>query len=59
MMWTTLVPKVGFYKSFWHKQLQCKSYQRNSSAAGANDTNLIQHIQVTAKIMKAAGIEPV
>src|SRR5919197_6739990 len=28
MIWTTLAPKVGFYKSFCHKRSLCKSYQR-------------------------------
>jgi len=33
MIWITLAPKVGFCKSFWHKRVQCKSYQRCASAA--------------------------
>jgi hypothetical protein len=28
MSYATLAPQVGFYKSFWHTRLQCKSYQR-------------------------------
>jgi hypothetical protein len=35
MIWTTLAPKVWFCKFFWHNRLQCKSYQRPRSAAGA------------------------
>jgi hypothetical protein len=30
MIWTMLAPKVEFDKSFWHKRLPCKSYQRLS-----------------------------
>src|SRR5262245_47874769 len=36
MIWTTLAPKVGFKKSFWHKRLQCKSYQRQPAAAAGS-----------------------
>jgi len=28
MIWTTLAPKIWVLKPFWHKRLQCKSYQR-------------------------------
>jgi hypothetical protein len=28
MIWTTLAPKAVVSKPFWHKRLQCKSYQR-------------------------------
>jgi hypothetical protein len=33
MRWTTLAPKVGFEKSFWHQRLPCTSDQRSPSPA--------------------------
>ena len=39
MIWTTLAPTVGFEKSFWHKQVQCKSFQRHASPAAESQSD--------------------
>src|SRR5262249_49941235 len=39
MIWTTLAPKIWVLKPFWHKRLQCKSYQRRASAAAASGSD--------------------
>jgi hypothetical protein len=36
MIRTTLAPKGRVSKPYWHKRLQCKSYQRRASAAAGS-----------------------
>src|SRR5262245_55152226 len=44
MIWTTLVPKIN---AFWHKRLQCKSYQRQPSAAAGSRSSAQQRYLIT------------